>query len=137
MYRPPQFGMRENPASERRHGSQLAVDTKLGPNFIRHEEDVNTARAEPAYVGAQTPAQGAATNAAATGGQSSDDGRLLSIRDVAELLQVPVSWVYGHTRHRCANRIPGIRLGKYWRFQRAAVAAWIDAKREKDYTRVG
>jgi hypothetical protein len=33
---------------------------------------------------------------------------LLTIRDVAELLRVPVSWVYGHTRRRSIDRIPGL-----------------------------
>jgi excisionase family DNA binding protein len=50
---------------------------------------------------------------------------LLSVEEVAELLRVPVSWVYEHTRNRGRNRIPGFRLGKYWRFRAADVIAWI------------
>jgi excisionase family DNA binding protein len=41
---------------------------------------------------------------------------LLTVEEVAELLKVPVSWVYEHTRKRGLDRIPGFRLGKYWRF---------------------
>jgi excisionase family DNA binding protein len=54
---------------------------------------------------------------------------LLTVREVAQLLRVPVSWVYEHTRERCRDRIPGIRLGKYWRFVEADVVAWLAAKR--------
>ena len=52
-------------------------------------------------------------------------GRLLTIGQVSELLQVPVSWVYGRTRGRSANRIPGFRLGKYWRFDETEIRGWL------------
>jgi excisionase family DNA binding protein len=51
---------------------------------------------------------------------------LLSVEEVAELLQVPVSWVYERTRTGTNNRIPGFRLGKYWRFRAADVLQWIE-----------
>jgi excisionase family DNA binding protein len=51
---------------------------------------------------------------------------LLSVEEVAELFRVPVSWVYEHTRRRSPNRIPGFRLGKYWRFRKSDVLAWIE-----------
>jgi excisionase family DNA binding protein len=54
---------------------------------------------------------------------------LLTVRDVAELLRVPVSWVYERTRKRGQERIPGFRLGKYWRFREADVLAWIERQR--------
>jgi excisionase family DNA binding protein len=44
---------------------------------------------------------------------------LLTVKEVAELLRVPVSWVYDRTRKRSLDRLPGIRLGKYWRFRQA------------------
>ena len=50
---------------------------------------------------------------------------LLTVRQVAELLQVPVSWVYGRMRKRSFERLPGYRLGKYWRFDREEVLAWV------------
>jgi excisionase family DNA binding protein len=91
---------------------------------------------EPPTAGAHSSGH-AAKSLAATGGRNRDRYQLLTIPEVADLLQVPVSWVYEHTRHRCANRIPGIRLGKYWRFERADVEAWIDANRRKNYSRAG
>jgi excisionase family DNA binding protein len=54
---------------------------------------------------------------------------LLTVEEVAELLRVPVSWVYDRTRSRGVNRIPGFRLGKYWRFQEAEVVAWLKRQR--------
>lgn len=54
-----------------------------------------------------------------------DMSQLLTVQEVAKLLKVPVSWVYEHTRRRSGNRIPGIRLGKYWRFDARDIMAWI------------
>jgi len=50
---------------------------------------------------------------------------LLTVHQVAELLQVPVSWVYGRMRKRSLERLPAYRLGKYWRFDRDEVLAWV------------
>jgi excisionase family DNA binding protein len=58
-----------------------------------------------------------------------DPDALLSVEEVAELLSVPVSWVYERTRKRSPDRIPGFRLGKYWRFRAADVFAWLDRQR--------
>jgi excisionase family DNA binding protein len=57
------------------------------------------------------------------------DDALLTVHDVAKILRVGPSWVYEHTRERCRGRIPGIRLGKDWRFVEADVLAWLAAKR--------
>ena len=54
---------------------------------------------------------------------------LLTVEEVAELLHVPVSWVYERTRKRGMDRIPGFRLGKYWRFREADVLAWLERQR--------
>jgi excisionase family DNA binding protein len=51
---------------------------------------------------------------------------LLTVEEVAGLLKVPVSWVYERTRQRGLNRLPGFRLGKYWRFREAEVFAWLE-----------
>lgn len=56
-------------------------------------------------------------------------GSLLSVEEVAELLQVPRSWVYERTRNRGNNRIPGFRLGKYWRFRAEDIFAWLERQR--------
>jgi len=56
-------------------------------------------------------------------------GRLLTVEQVADLLQVPPSWVYGRTRSRAADRVPGFRLGKYWRFRDTDVLNWLETQR--------
>ena len=50
---------------------------------------------------------------------------LLTVQQVAALLQVPVSWVYGRMRKRSLERLPGYKLGKYWHFDREEVLAWV------------
>ena len=134
-----QFVVRENPASDRRHGSRAALTKSSNSHFIG-EENTGALEAampiEPATTGAHSSTY-AAEPPAATRGRNDIQNRLLTIHDVADLLQVPTSWVYEHTRQRSVNRIPGIRLGKYWRFERADVEAWIDAHRRKDYMHVG
>jgi excisionase family DNA binding protein len=61
---------------------------------------------------------------------------LLTVGDVAQILKVPPSWVYEHTRERCRDRVPGIRLGKYWRFVEEDVLAWLTAKRTNNHHNV-
>jgi len=58
-----------------------------------------------------------------------ENEKLLTIQQVAELLRVPVSWVYGRTRRRSTERLPGIRLGKYWRFREEEIHAWVESQR--------
>ena len=54
----------------------------------------------------------------------------MTIQDVAQLLKVPKSWVYERTRHRGAERLPFIKLGKYLRFEETAIRAFLDRKRK-------
>jgi excisionase family DNA binding protein len=51
--------------------------------------------------------------------------KLLTASDVAIILEVPVGWVYAATR---ARRIPTVRLGRYYRYRRSAIDAWIVAQ---------
>jgi excisionase family DNA binding protein len=45
---------------------------------------------------------------------------LLTVAEVAELLRVPKSWVYGHL-----ERLPTVRLGRYVRFRRAEIEMFL------------
>jgi excisionase family DNA binding protein len=54
---------------------------------------------------------------------------LLTVREVAELLRVPVSWVYERTRRHGRERLPHLKVGKYLRFRRADVLGWLNACR--------
>jgi excisionase family DNA binding protein len=48
--------------------------------------------------------------------------RLLDAAAIAELLGVPTSWVRESTR---AGAVPHVRLGRYVRYDRAAVLEWV------------
>jgi excisionase family DNA binding protein len=49
---------------------------------------------------------------------------LLTAEQVAEMLQVPKSWVYEAAREQ---RIPHIRLGRYVPFEREQLDSWLEA----------
>ena len=51
---------------------------------------------------------------------------LLTAKEVATLLAVPESWVREATRE---ERIPYIALGRYRRYDKAAIEAWLRQKR--------
>jgi excisionase family DNA binding protein len=46
----------------------------------------------------------------------------MTASQVAELLGVPRSWVYEQSR---AGRIPTVTLGRYRRYRREAIEAWL------------
>jgi excisionase family DNA binding protein len=54
---------------------------------------------------------------------------LLTVHDAARFLNVSVSWVYEHARDGAEDRLPCVKLGKYLRFDRTDLRAYIDAKR--------
>jgi excisionase family DNA binding protein len=49
-------------------------------------------------------------------------GRLLTAKEVGELLQLNASWVLDAARR---NAIPHIRLGRYVRFRRTDIETWL------------
>jgi excisionase family DNA binding protein len=57
--------------------------------------------------------------------------RLLTAADVAELLAVPESWVREHTRN---DSLPRIQLGRYIRYRREAITAWLESQETPDAT---
>ena len=128
------FGVRENTASSRQHASRRTVSSSQPqPQKMpadAHENgqpSLNTATVGTFNLPLIEPVNGA------TGGESRDEGHLLTVHEVAALLQVPVSWVYEHTRRTCTDPIPGFRLGKYWRFRTEDLAEWLHARRTKHY----
>lgn len=134
-----QFGTREIPASPRQHDSRVAAQSAPVPSapLSATEQDmVPLLSATPSQESSTSPPNNAA-HTAATGGKRQPENHLLTVREVADLLQVPVSWVYEHIRGRCADRLPGFRLGKYWRFTEEDVTEWLRAKRTKDYHHAG
>jgi excisionase family DNA binding protein len=72
---------------------------------------------------------GVAEERANTDGAISLCDGLLTVHDAARLLNVSVSWVYEHSRDDAQDRLPFVKLGKYVRFDRTDLRAYIDAKR--------
>ncbi len=57
---------------------------------------------------------------------------LLSVDEVAAYLAVPVATVYRWRTHGSGPR--GVRVGRYVRYRRADVEAWLDAQYDRDRT---
>ena len=71
-----------------------------------------------------------ASQLVATGAESAANTcRLLTVQEVAELLQVPGSRVYARTRKRSVQALPHIKLGKYIRFEESAITEFIRRQR--------
>jgi excisionase family DNA binding protein len=52
-------------------------------------------------------------------------GRLLEADDVARYIGMTTDWIYREVR---AGRMPHIRLGRYVRFRRESIDAWLAAR---------
>ncbi len=113
---PTQLDMRENTASARRHASRSEQRTSTPQPPVAY----NNERLSRTVASHELP-NGPTVERA--------DERLLTIQQVADILHVPVSWVYGRTRRRSTERLPGIRLGKYWRFREGEIHAWVESQR--------
>ena len=129
--RPTQFGVRENTASSRQHAPRLTKVISSNSNHLRRqtlERQLPLPHEELPTAGIEKPRHATSENAA-TGGETVRECCLLTVHEVASLLQVPVSWVYGRMRKRSTERLPGYRLGKYWRFNEKEVLAWVKSQR--------
>ncbi len=119
MRRRLQFGMREDPASSRRHGSRSVLQGNLSRQLGTHDPE-----AEAITLSAVTSKKdNAHAEGFATVGRENEP--LLTVHEVAEALKVPLSWVYARTRRRGRDRLPHIKLGKYVRFDFDAVRHWL------------
>jgi len=56
---------------------------------------------------------------------------LLTVKEVAEFLRVPASWVYERTRRRGGERLPHVKVGKYLRFRQRDLQAYVEALRRE------
>jgi len=126
-----QFGARENTASSRQHASRFTVPSTISEFSAEHYAG---SPAPQAFGRAALRAElehpfHAALERAATAGKENYPDHLLSVREVADLLQVPASWVYGRMRKRSLGPLPAYRLGKYWRFNRDEVLDWVERQR--------
>ena len=123
-----QFDLRKNPDSPRVHGLRVAVSgpsnaKQQEPQSVKAPPPVNAARLDRAF---QLPLSNAPSGA--TGEKRQNSGCLLTVEEVAAMLNVPVSWVYGRMRKRSLERLPAYRLGKYWRFREDEIYAWVNRR---------
>jgi excisionase family DNA binding protein len=128
IFRPNQFGVRENTASPRQHASRRAVNTPV--NIAHLAESLEAQPTSSRYARSVKDSEQrlyATSQDEATNRDARDGRHLLDVHEVAELLHAPVSWVYGRMRKRSLERLPGYRLGKYWRFRKDEVLAWVDS----------
>lgn len=50
--------------------------------------------------------------------------------ELSERWKVPLSWIYRQTMQRGPDAIPRVKIGKYLRFEPAAVDAWLRRQQE-------
>jgi excisionase family DNA binding protein len=58
-----------------------------------------------------------------------DPENLLDVKEAARLLNVTPSWVYEHCRPGVEELLPFVKIGKYLRFDRRDLRAYIDQRR--------
>lgn len=122
-----QLGSRENTASSRQHASRLLANGRSdavcrqdqSPNTLvtLSENHQSVSRLGSAFL--------AAPQHAATAEVRRGEGSLLTVHEVAQLLQVPVSWVYERTRRHGPERLPHFKIGKYLRFEERTLLEFI------------
>ena len=54
---------------------------------------------------------------------------ILTPEELAALLRVTPAWIHEKTRCRAKNPLPALRIGRYIRFRRSDVIAWLDGTR--------
>lgn len=55
-----------------------------------------------------------------------ENQELLTIEEMASRLKVKKSWLYFRCMQTGKNSIPRVKIGKYLRFNEAAVMSWIE-----------
>src|SRR6266404_9065696 len=140
-----QSGMRENPASDRRHGSRQVVRSLSGGNCIDEENVTSspaTASQNHSFAGSDT-SPNAASPRAATGEERKTENAghaiavtlmqsqktplgfepLIGSLEAAKLLgNIHVKTLQRYARHR---RIPGYQIGGHWYFRASELGSWL------------
>lgn len=57
----------------------------------------------------------------------SNPGQVMTLDELATYLKLPKSTLYKLVQQ---GRVPGQKLGKQWRFGRAAIDRWLDAQQQ-------
>ena len=143
MQRRFQSGMRENPASDQRHGSRSAIDARWNENCI---EEGNHPSLQPAATGerkqetvnsttivSSIKARGDARERAGGGGHQDTQAQctgsdpefevLLNVAEAARLLRIHPKTLRVKAGH---GIIPGIQIGRVWRFRVSMLNRWLE-----------
>ncbi|MGH9712580.1 MAG: helix-turn-helix domain-containing protein [Candidatus Acidiferrales bacterium] len=123
-----QLDARKNPDSPRVHGLRLTVSSfpvASGKNQGRIDEAISS----PSHEIQASELPLAESQNGTTGARGHEQSQLLTVREVADLLHVPVSWVYERTRRRGSEQLPHVKLGKYLRFEESTVTEFIRRQR--------
>jgi excisionase family DNA binding protein len=140
-----QSGMRESPASDRRHGSRQVVRSLSGINCVE-EKNVTSSPAAPgqnySFAGSDNNPN-AALSHAATGEERETENEghavavtlmrsqkpplgfepLIASPEAAKLLgNIHVKTLQRYARHR---RIPGYQIGGHWYFRASELDSWL------------
>jgi excisionase family DNA binding protein len=143
MHRRLQFGMRENPASDRRHGSRLTAGSPVNENLTM-EQNLTRLESLPShdhspdgsdrYPHAVSPRTATGANKdGATGGFVTRPNTsvsttpafepLIGSHEAARLLgNVHVKTLQRYARH---GRVPGYQIGGHWYFRASDLDAWL------------
>jgi excisionase family DNA binding protein len=148
MHRRLQFGMRENPASNGRHGSRVVLGSVATEDCITNN-NLRLAQTSPApdhSVGSTLAFPDAASAHAATGGEKSttnarDTARmpiasqaatssefepLIGSSEAARLLgDIHVKTLQRYARH---GNVPGYQIGGHWYFRASELDSWLRSR---------
>jgi excisionase family DNA binding protein len=140
-----QSGMRENPASDRRHGSRQIVRSLSGGNCVEQKNVTSspaTASQNHSFAGSDNNPN-AASPRAATGDERKIENEahavavtlmrsqnpplgfepLIGSPEAAKLLgNIHVKTLQRYARHR---RIPGYQIGGHWYFRASELDSWL------------
>jgi len=148
MHRRSQFDIRENPASDRRHGSRLAINNSANKNSIRGDTTALSSSPQlPDQSSLGVPTlPNAATPHAATGGEhlsapthppvasrplstvtvQRDFEPLIGSCEAARLLgNIHVKTLQRYARNR---NIPGYQIGGHWYFRASELDSWLRSR---------
>ena len=133
MHQRQQFGMRENPASDRRHGSRQLVhtlsDERCSSDLDGASPSTNNLSAAPSHtatggegipiVRTRTPGHAALTSP----GSGFAFECLISSTQAARLLgNLHVKTLQRYAR---LGRLPGYQIGRHWYFRESELDAWL------------
>jgi len=57
-----------------------------------------------------------------------NEDQLLTVHEMAEILNVPVAWIYRQNMMTGPGSLPRLKLGKYVRYEKEKVMEWIRQK---------